>query len=289
MTKISNGIISVEIADKGAEIQSIYNHTTGLEYMWNGDAAFWGKKSPVLFPIVGGLKNNTYQFEGKNYTLGRHGFARDMIFNLSHQSENTLTYTLVSNEATLTSSPFQFIFSVSYTISENKLSCKYIVENTGNNNMFFSCGAHPAFKVPLTEDTDFSDWHLQFSTTENAGKWPLSKEGLLLNESVECLQNANQLPLTKALFYSDALVFKNLQSTAISIVSTKSKHGLTMHFPHFPYFGIWSTKDANFVCLEPWCGIADSINATGNLKDKEGIHILEPNKNWDRTWSVEVF
>ena len=155
--------------------------------------------------------------------------------------------------------------------------------------MFFSCGAHPAFKVPLTEDTDFSDWHLQFSTTENAGKWPLSKEGLLLNESVECLQNANQLPLTKALFYSDALVFKNLQSTAISIVSTKSKHGLTMHFPHFPYFGIWSTKDANFVCLEPWCGIADSINSTGNLKDKEGIHILQPNKNWDRTWSVEVF
>ena len=90
MAKISNGIISVEITNKGAEIQSIYNHITCLEYMWNGDATFWGKKSPVLFPIVGGLKNNTYQFERKKYTLGRHGFARDMIFNLSHQSENNL-------------------------------------------------------------------------------------------------------------------------------------------------------------------------------------------------------
>ena len=288
-TKISNQILEVEIASKGAELQSIINKETGLEYLWNADHAFWSKKSPVLFPIVGGLKNNTYNYNNKSYQLSRHGFARDSFFEITTQTENSVTYTLNSSEATLKNYPFDFSFAVIYTIEENKLICTYTVKNTGNETMFFSCGAHPAFKVPLTGNTDFTDWHLQFSATENAGIWPLSAEGLILKETIPCLNNTNQLELSKPLFYKDALVFKNLQSTTIAIISSKSKHGLTMQFDGFPFYGIWSCKDADFVCLEPWCGIADSIDTSGELQEKEGIQNLTPQAIWERSWSVVLF
>jgi galactose mutarotase-like enzyme len=288
-TKISNQILQIEIASKGAELQSIINNKTGLEYLWDADPAFWSKKSPVLFPIVGGLKNNTYNYNNKSYQLSRHGFARDSFFELTAQTENSVTYTLNSSEATLKNYPFYFSFAVTYTIEENKLICTYTVKNTDDKTMFFSCGAHPAFKVPLTGNTDFTDWYLQFAVNENAGIWPLSAEGLILKEAIPCLNNTNQLALSKPLFYKDALVFKNLQSTTIGIISSKSKHGLTMQFDGFPFYGIWSTQDADFVCLEPWYGIADSVDSSGELQDKEGIQNLIPQAVWERSWSVVLF
>lgn len=289
MQTITNDILSVQISTKGAELQSIFNHATGLEYVWNGDANFWGKKSPVLFPIVGGLKNGTYSYKNKSYKLGRHGFARDMEFALTQVTTNSVEYTLISNAETLAVYPFSFKFLVTYTIEENILTCTYTVENTGNENMFFSCGAHPAFAIPLTENTNFEDWELQFSAIENTGKWPLSADGLIEQAPIDCLLNTQTLPLTKPLFYGDALVFKNLASNKISFVSNKSKHGLTMQFDGFTYYGIWSAKDANFVCLEPWCGIADNTLASGKLEEKEGIIELAAQNTWQKKWQVSLF
>lgn len=289
MQQLANGILEVSISPKGAELQSIINKQTGLEYMWNADPNFWSKKSPVLFPIVGGLKNNTYTYKGNSYQLNRHGFARESLFELYEQTASSVSYVLHSNENTLKVYPFEFAFYVSYSIDGNKLTCSYKVGNTGKQELYFSCGAHPAFKVPLVDGTDYTDWYLQFSETENTGKWPLSPDGLILEQPVSCLENANQLPLTKSLFYGDALVFKDLKSTSISIVSNKSPHGLKMDFEGFPFYGIWSAKDANFVCLEPWCGIADNINASGELQDKEGIILLGVGEVWERGWGVEVF
>jgi len=289
MQQISNGLLQVAISEKGAELQSIINLQTGLEYMWSGDPNFWGKKSPVLFPIVGGVKNNTYNYEGESYQLGRHGFARESVFVINAQTDTSITYILSSTDETLKLYPFEFLFAVTYSIDGNKLTCTYAVENIGNETLYFSCGAHPAFKVPLVEGTDYTDWRLQFSEMENTGKWPLSADGLILKEPIACLENTHQLPLSKPLFYGDALVLKALKSTSISIVSNKTEHGLTMHFDGFPYYGIWAFKDADFVCLEPWCGIADSIDASGELQDKEGIILLGENEVWERSWSVEMF
>lgn len=289
MQQITNGLLQVSISEKGAELQSIINTQTGLEYTWSGDAAFWGKKSPVLFPIVGGVKNNTYNYEGESFQLGRHGFARESSFVVNAQTATSITYILSSNDETLKLYPFEFLFAITYTVDGNKLTCTYAVENIGNETLYFSCGAHPAFKVPLVDGTDYTDWHLQFSEMENTGKWPLSADGLILKEPVACLENTNQLPLTKELFYGDALVFKDLKSTAISIVSDKSPHGLTMNFDGFPYYGIWAFKNADFVCLEPWCGIADSIDTTSELQEKEGIILLGENEVWKRSWNVKLF
>lgn len=284
---IENNILKVQIAAKGAELQSIYNKEMQLEYLWNGDPEFWGKKSPVLFPIVGGLKNNEYEFEGNKYNLPRHGFARDNEFEVKQIDESTIQCILQSTNNTKQVYPFDFIFIVEYTINDAQLFCTYKVENTGNNTMYFSVGAHPAFAVPLTTDTNFNDWFLNFNTTENCGIHPLTKDGLVIDKATPFLSNTNHLPLSKNLFYNDALVFKQLESTQIIIKSVKSRHSICMQFDGFPYYGIWSAKDANFVCLEPWLGIADSENATGKLQEKEGIIKLPTAERFAATWQVK--
>lgn len=289
MLSLSNNVLKISVSAKGAELQSIQHTGNGLEYMWSGDPAFWGKKSPVLFPIVGGLKNNTYQYKGKDYSLGRHGFAREKDFTVTAQTENSLTFSLEADSATLQVYPFPFRFSVIYTLEQNIITVTYKVENNGDELMYFSVGAHPAFAVPLVKGTGYTDYYLLFSQKEHSGKWPLSPEGLIRKEPVALLDNTNTLPLTKELFYGDALVFKDLGSNSISIVSDKTKHGLRLQYDDFPYMGIWSAKNADFVCIEPWCGIADSVDTSGNLIDKEGIHTLSPDESFTRSWSVEIF
>ncbi|HRH47560.1 MAG TPA: aldose 1-epimerase family protein [Panacibacter sp.] len=286
---IHNNELSVAISSKGAELQSIIHKDFGLEYMWSGDAAFWGKKSPVLFPIVGGLKNNSYEYKNKTYYLPRHGFARDMEFEVTEQQEDFIVFTLKSNEETLAKFPFDFKFSLRYSLGEAKLSVSYIVENTGSEDLFFSVGGHPAFSVPLVDGTVFEDHYLKFGAAENAGLWPLSADGLIENFTVPVLENSDQLPLNQSLFYKDAMVFKHPESKSISILNHINAHGLTLNFEGFPYMGIWNSGNANFVCIEPWCGIADSVNATGKLMEKEGINVLPVSKIFEKTWSVELF
>jgi len=286
---ISNNYLQIKIASKGAELQSIINKETGLEYMWNADPVFWAKKSPVLFPIVGGLKQNTYLFNNKNYQLNRHGFARDMEFEISYQSSEKIILNIQSSEETLKVYPFHFLFSVVYELVDDKLKVSYVIENIGEEAMYFSVGAHPAFKVPLIEGTNFNDYFLQFNCVENTNKWPLSKDGLIELTSVPLLNNSTKLSLYKELFYSDALVFKHLASDEISILSNKTKHGVSVGYKGFPYMGIWSARNADFVCIEPWCGIADSVNTTQQLTEKEGINILASKQKFEASWFAKFF
>ncbi|UYQ91028.1 aldose 1-epimerase family protein [Chitinophaga horti] len=289
MQYLSNEQLSISIAEKGAELQSIRRTDLQLDYLWSGDAAFWGKKSPVLFPIVGGLKNNQYTHQGKAYQLGRHGFARDQVFEVSAQTTDSITFTLRDSETSLAVYPFPFQFSVRYQLSGDTLAVSYIVKNTGDSEMWFSVGAHPAFKLPLTGDTAFDDYYLQFSDTENTGRWPLSPDGLIELKPGPLLENTRKLALNKPMFYADALVLKHMASDEITIKSDKHAHGVTMRYDGFPFFGIWSAKDADFLCLEPWCGIADAVNTSGELSDKEGIIQLSAGDTWAKQWSVKFF
>ena len=177
---LENEVLKVQIASKGAELQSIVNKIFGIDYLWNGNPAFWAKHSPVLFPIVGSLKNNTYSYMGKSYQLPRHGFARDMDFEAEKHSQKEIIFLLKSNAETKKNYPFDFEFRIRYQISGDELSTEYIVSNTGNSILLFSVGGHPAFRLPLTPDTVFSDYHLKFEETENLARWPISKDGLIL-------------------------------------------------------------------------------------------------------------
>lgn len=288
MPELKNGKLRVVVAEKGAELQNIVRTDFGQEYLWHAGPE-WAKKSPVLFPIVGTLKNNSYTYKGKSYTLGRHGFARDKVFTLTEQTDNQLTFTLQDTEETLHVYPFHFTFRVIYTLHDTTLKVTYYVENTGKDTMYFSVGAHPAFKVPLTEGTGYEDYYLLFNKEENDGVWPLSADGLIGLTPEPFLVKTHKLPLKHSLFYKDALVFKTLASNIIELKSDKSPRGLQLRYDDFPYMGIWAAKDADFVCIEPWNGIADSVNASGDITGKEGIHVLEAGKHFERSWTVTLY
>ncbi|HTL09861.1 MAG TPA: aldose 1-epimerase family protein [Chitinophagaceae bacterium] len=289
MFTIENSHLSVVISAKGAELQRLYNKILKLDYLWDANPAFWGKHSPVLFPIVGELKEGRYFYNDKAYALSRHGFAREMDFEVTAQSPTGISFSLASTGDTLAKYPFDFRFEVKYELSDNSLKTTYRVTNTGERAMYFSVGGHPAFRVPLTADTSYEDYYLEFNHPEHAGRWPISKEGLIEEKPVELLNQTDRLPLSKTLFAKDALVFKGLASNSVALKSDKHNHGLLFDFTGFPYLGIWAAKNADFVCIEPWCGIADSVHSQQQLTNKEGIQVLQPAKNFARSWSVTLF
>lgn len=291
MFTIENEYLKIEIYSKGAELQSVYNKKRSMEYMWSGDPAYWSKKSPVLFPIIGSLKNDTYYFENKAYQLSRHGFARDMDFAVTAQTPASITFTLARNDATFEKYPFQFRFDIIYSIKNNQLQVTYRVVNKGeiNQKLYFSVGGHPAFKLPVLPGTDYNDYYLEFNKTENAGRWLISKEGLIETRATPLLNNTQKLPLAKELFYTDAIVFKQLRSDKVKLVSTTKEEIFEFDFAGFPYLGIWAAKDADFVCIEPWCGIADSVTSNQQLIEKEGINSLDSTDQFERNWKLTVY
>jgi galactose mutarotase-like enzyme len=287
--KIENEYLVVEIKPKGAELASVIHKQNQLQYMWSGDPAVWGKTSPVLFPIVGTLKEDTYIYKDKKYSLPRHGFARDHVFEVEKQNTDNITFLLKSSATTLEKYPFHFELRLIYTLKEDTLQLQYDIRNIGGEEMYFSIGAHPAFAVPLVKSSVYEDHYLEFNQEETAGRWPISKEGLIKTEPDKFFDHTHVINLTKPLFYDDALVFKHLKSNSISLKSKTHSHGLDFYFEGFPFMGIWGAKDADFVCIEPWCGIADGVNHNQQLISKEGIEKLASNDSWSRAWKVRFY
>lgn len=284
---LQNKELLIEINSQGAELQRVFHNEYQLDYMWNADPAFWSKRSPVLFPIVGQLKDNSYQYKGHNYHLPRHGFAREKEFMAEHVSGNEVTFLLLSNEDTLQVYPFDFEFRIHYSLRENTLNVCYDVFNTGRETMYFSVGGHPAFKVPLVANTTYTDYYLELEQMETIDR--LSLQNGLLDQAIPLLHFEKHIPLSHQLFHHDAIVLKNLKSNHISLKSDKTPHGLNFNFEGFPYLGIWAAKDADFVCIEPWHGIADSITHNGLLQEKEGILKSEPGHRWQDSWELTLF
>jgi galactose mutarotase-like enzyme len=285
---LENDYLQAAIASQGAELQSLVHKETGIEHMWSGDAAYWPKYSPVLFPIVGLLKDETYFYNGQSYKLPRHGFAREKKFAAVQLSDSEVLFTLMEDDQSLTVFPFEFVLNLRYRLSGYELSCSYEVTNPGSSHLLFSVGAHPAFAVPFTKDTAYTDYYLEFNKPENLQRFKLDSS--LVKTTAEPLPlNDNRLQLQPALFYEDAIVLKKLQSNRITLGCSTHAHGIHFSFNDFPFFGIWAAKDAPFVCLEPWCGIADAVNHDQQLEHKEGINTLAPGAEFKRIWAVECF
>lgn len=285
---ISNEYLSASFRTLGAELTSLQAQPSGTNFLWSGDPAFWGKHSPILFPIVGGLKENQYFYNGNAYTLPRHGFAREREFTCTEQTETSIRFQLQDDEQTRDLYPFAFQLEVRYRLEGNRLRVQYTVTNPAQEAMLFSLGAHPAFAVPIDPSLTYSDYFLEFDTPVTAARWPLNEAGLIQPEPHPFWDGTKRVPLSHELFYTDALVFKQFPDNAIRIRSDKHPAYLEFQWRDFPYFGIWAAKNAPFVCLEPWCGIADSVDSSQQLHAKEGMHALEGGKYWQREWSVSV-
>jgi galactose mutarotase-like enzyme len=278
---LSNNVISAQINTLGAELCSLKN-TENKDFIWEGDPAYWGKHSPVLFPIVGTLKNNTYTHNNKEYILTRHGFARDMEFELVDLTANTATFSIQSNSTTLASYPFQFELQIQYTLFHSTLEIAYKVINKDNSAIPFSIGAHPAFALP----GNFENYSLKFENAEPL-EYTLLENDLVSTQTETIDTISNSVPLTYKLFERDALIFKKLQSNSLTIVE-KEKPFLKVHFEDFPNLGIWTKVGASFLCIEPWFGYSDTTKSNGNIFEKEGIIILKTGDSFQTKFSIEI-
>lgn len=281
-TKISNSKLSVQIKSKGAELFSLKNKVTQREFIWEGNSDFWGKHSPVLFPIVGTLKNNTYRFENKEYQLPRHGFARDLEFKIVYQTENEVIFSLSSDENTAKLFPFKFELQMHYILIDATLKLSYSVKNLDNKTLPFSIGAHPAFALPF----EFENYSLQFEHQETLKSCTLEND-LLSDKTFEIKLENKNLPLSYSLFANDALIFKTLKSKFITIVETENPI-LKISFSDFKNLGIWTKPNAKFICIEPWLGYSDTIHSNGNLSEKDGIQIVKENQTFCCSFSIEI-
>jgi len=289
MYSIENSQLKVTIAALGAELQSIFSKEHQLEYLWNADPAFWPKHSPVLFPIIGTLRDNRYTFNGQWYELGRHGFAREKNFAPASEAPESIQFLLKDDEHTRQHFPFEFEFRIMYKINQNELGVTYEVKNPGKEDLYFSVGGHPAFKLPLVGETSYDDYYLEFNEEETKPRWPISKDGLIEKEPVPLLVSTDRLPLSKQLFAKDAVVLKFPTSSIVSLRSDKTVHGLDFNFEGFPYLGLWAAPRADFLCIEPWCGIADPVDSDQQLIHKEGIERLSPGAVFSRVWTATFF
>ena len=280
-TVIKNTFLTATINRFGAELCSLKNNEN-KEYIWEGNPVFWGKHSPILFPIVGTLKNNSYQYNETEYHLPRHGFARDMDFELVNKKENSVTFSIQSSEETLKVYPFIFELQIIYTLDKNSLSIEYKVINNGKSKMPFSIGAHPAFALP----GNFENYAIQFEKEESLEYYLLEND--LISNKTKTLEFQNKLvPLNYQLFENDALIFKTLESNSVTI-SENSNPKLRVNFNDFPSLGVWTKMNAPFLCIEPWFGYSDTNENSGNLFEKEGIQILEENKTFRSEFSIEI-
>ncbi|MBF7091474.1 aldose 1-epimerase family protein [Flavobacterium sp. ALJ2] len=281
ITIISNSKLTASIKHTGAELFSLKN-THNKEYIWEGNPAFWGKHSPVLFPIVGTLKNNTYTINAMPYHLPRHGFARDLEFNLISKTDESAVFSIQSNNETLKIYPFEFELQIIYTLVDSQLDIEYKVINKTDLNMPFSIGAHPAIALP----ENFEDYTLEFEKKEVL-KYSLLENDLISNKTKQLETKEGQIQLNYSLFKNDALIFKSLESNTLAILKNNTPY-VKVDFTSFPSLGIWTKENAPFICIEPWFGYSDTPENSGNLFEKEGILTLEANKIFNSKFSIEI-
>lgn len=280
-TTISNSTLKASIKNAGAELFSLKDNQN-KEYIWEGNPDFWGKHSPILFPIVGTLKNNTYTIDKKEYQLPRHGFARDMEFQLIEKSGNSAVFSLESNAETLKKYPFEFELQLIYTLENTTLNIEYVVINKSESKMPFSIGAHPAIALP----EKFENYAFKFEKAEPL-KYNLLENDLISNKTETLKTTENVIPLNYKLFENDALVFKTLESNSLTILEN-SKPYVQVEFEDFPSLGIWTKDQAPFVCIEPWFGYSDTADNSGDLFKKEGILILEVDQSFHSKFSIKI-
>ena len=287
MIQLQNTKLKASFNELGAELVSLINLETGKEIIWEGNPDFWSGQSPVLFPTVGALKDDKYIFKDETYEMPRHGFARRKFFDVKSSSENDVVFELNSDQETLKFYPFDFSLQIKYTLTENKLTVSYNVKNTSDKELYFSLGAHPGFAIDTKNGLKYDDYEIVFSDDEKLEIHPLIDNLISKETQIITLENKT-LPLSYDLFSKDALVMTTMKSRKLVLRNNQNDHKVIFTFSNFPYFGIWAAKNADFVCLEPWQGIADLENHNQELTEKFGILKLERNEEWKGSWAIEI-
>ena len=283
---LENEYLRIEIAAMGAELTRIFDRRRNAELLFDGNPAYWKRRSPILFPNVGKTFNNIVRIGGKTYPTSQHGFARDMEFALEAADAARCVYLLKSSEATLQRYPFPFELRISYALAGAALQVKWSVTNPGAEDMYFTIGGHPAFC--FDEGETKADYMLFFPGRDSL-RYVLLDEasGTALPENARTLRlEQGCLPLSDELFAHDALILDDSQVEEVWLCRRDGSRRLGMRCAGFPNFGVWSVKGAPFVCLEPWQGRCDNRGFAGELREKPGVTCLKPGQVFEKAYSV---
>ena len=288
MIEISNSILIVSIADHGAELQSIVKD--GKEYLWQGDARYWGRRSPVLFPFVGRVWDNVYRHDGLAYEMGQHGFARDMNFRLLSKSGDAASFVLESNDETLKKYPFAFRLRIDYRLEGSAIVVGWHVENPGSRDLHFQIGAHPAFFFPALDLNTEARGFFAFDRADGFEYISPVEKGCSSPERHTLHLDADGLmPINVHTFDCDTYIFDRSQLHKVTLLDKERRPYISLEFDA-PLVALWSptkTKpDCPFVCIEPWYGRCDSVEYDGELKDREWMQHLKSGETFDAEYKI---
>lgn len=287
--RLENERLCVEITELGAEILRVYDKKYGREVVWEADPAYWKRHAPVLFPNVGKTYRNTVLINGIHYPTSQHGFARDSMFKCTNSTRDSASFLLVSNEETKEVYPFDFELFITYTLEGNRLQVKWEVRNPSDDTMYFTIGGHPAFRFAEKDEVK-SDYLLKF-----LGKSELK---YILIDPAEAAADPEHVftlplegeccPVTEEMFEKDALIFDGTQIEEVWLCHKDGTPYVGMECKGFPNFGIWSVKDAPFVCLEPWMGRCDDVGFEKDISEKPGINRVEGGERFEKAYTIIV-
>lgn len=287
--RLENERLCVEITELGAEILRVYDKKYGREVVWEADPAYWKRHAPVLFPNVGKTYRNTVLINGIHYPTSQHGFARDSMFKCTNSTRDSASFLFVSNEETKEVYPFDFELFITYTLEGNRLQVKWEVRNPSDETMYFTIGGHPAFRFAEKDEVK-SDYLLKFP-----GKSELK---YILIDPAEAAADPEHVftlplegeccPVTEEMFEKDALIFDGTQIEEVWLCHKDGTPYVGMECKGFPNFGIWSVKDAPFVCLEPWMGRCDDAGFEKDISEKHGINRVEGGERFEKAYTIIV-
>ena len=290
MVELSNQYLTVNLHSKGAEIISIVGNQDHINYMWKRDACQWANSAPILFPIVGAIKNDTCRIDGKEYHMTQHGFARHNEFEIKNQSQTEVTFTLVSNDEIIKQYPFLFELNVTYKLVENTLTCFINVKNKDHQTIYFQVGGHPAFACPFMENESSNDYYVEFAEyeTRNQKVIDVAKRGMS-HVQLPFFDHEKRFFVRQQLFNNDAIVIKDFKSENISIKSLNHQKSIVFHMQGFDHVGLWTAKHVGgLLAIEPWIGHADYVDFDGEFKEKESCVALDTDKEFNVQFAVEI-
>ena len=285
---IKNNELSITVSQLGAELQSILS-ADGTEDLWQGDPAYWRKRSPNLFPYIGRMPDKTYCLDGQKYQMPLHGFAPTSQFELIEKSDSHLVFELTDNEETYGYYPRHFSFRVSYRLEGNRIDVGFSADNRDEKTMYFSMGGHPGFRLPLAEGLAFEDYRLRFAEKCHPTRVTFCKDYLVAGRMPYPLQDDCIIPLHHPLFDDDAVVLEGSGAT-VTLETDKDSHAVTVTYPQMKYVGFWHTtkSDAPFVCIEPWSALPSRSGVTESLETQPDLTALEPGCQHSNNWSITI-
>ena len=275
---IRNELLTVDIEDLGAQLSSVRNHH-GTEYLWQGDADIWPRRAPILFPVLGRVKDNTYLLDGVAHKIGQHGFARDCVFEVVEHTDHKAVFRLTDDAETRRLYPFSFSLTVTYTLEGNSLTKSHRVENCSEQVMYYELGVHDGFRAPLEEGETMAQYAIRLPGLDAITPYGMDEAAMVTPKGETIPLENGRLSLTPSTYGLDTVILDQPPQAKAVLVDGQDRPRVTVDFAQFPYLGIWTqTKpfDTNYVCIEPWTTLPDATFVGRELKDKAGIRSLQP-------------